>query len=211
MITPRCGRVRLVQSHRDRDRLLQPLGFRLAEHRLRLGGRPGLPGRAAAFGADLGVIAAWAALAAGVGWWGRRRQWRLSPGQADALALGALVAPTIVTFAAMEASARQATPGKLVIGLRVQSVDGSRLSLARALARNVVKLAPWQVAHTAVFRMAAGSEQRRWPVLAIGAQLAVMGSAATLLRDPRHRCWHDLIAGTRVVAFPSSSGAPARS
>ena len=80
------------------------------------------------------------------------------------LALGTLVAPTVVTFAVMEASPRQATLRKALVGLRVQSVDGERLTPAHALARNLVKLAPWQLAHTAVFRMAAGSQQKRWPV-----------------------------------------------
>jgi uncharacterized RDD family membrane protein YckC len=63
-------------------------------------------------------------------------------------------------------------------------------------------LAPWQLAHTAVFRMAAGSQQARWPVLAVVAQLMVAGSAVTLLRDPDHRAWHDLLTRTRVVAVP---------
>jgi uncharacterized RDD family membrane protein YckC len=116
------------------------------------------------------------------------------------LALGSLIAPSALTFAVMEASAWQATPGKTLVGLRVQSVDGHRLTLAQALARNTVKLAPWQLAHTAVFRMAAGSPQRRWPVIATAAQLAVVGSAVTSWRDPHHRCWHDLLARTRVVA-----------
>jgi len=158
--------------------------------------------RAAAVGVDAGVIAAWAGVAAGVGWVVRRRVRSLSPAQADVLALGCLVAPTVVTFAAMEASPRQATPGKTVVGLRVQYVDGQRLALVHAVARNAVKLAPWQLAHTAVFRMAAGSQQGRWPVLAVAAQLAVVGSAGTLLRDPHHRAWHDLVTRTRVVVVP---------
>lgn len=156
--------------------------------------------RAAAFGVDLGVIAAWAGVAAGVGWLVRRRSRSLTPAQADVLALGSLVAPAVLTFAVMEASGRQASPGKTLVGLRVQSVDGHRLTLAHAVARNVVKLAPWQLAHTAVLQMAAGSPQRRWPVLATAAQAMVVGSAATSWRDPQARCWHDLLTQTRVVA-----------
>lgn len=155
--------------------------------------------RAAAFGVDLGVIASWAGVAAGIGWLVHRRGRSLTPAQADMLALGSLVAPTVLTFAVMETSGWQATPGKTLVGLRVQSVDGHRLTLARAMARNTAKLAPWQLAHTAVFRMAAGSPQRRWPVLATAAQLAVVGSAVTSWRDPDHRCWHDLLTRTKVV------------
>ena len=46
------------------------------------------------------------------------------PVQADVLALGTLVAPPVVTFAVMQALPRQATPGKALVSLRVQSVDG---------------------------------------------------------------------------------------
>jgi hypothetical protein len=53
------------------------------------------------------------------------------------------------------------------------TIEGQRLTLAYALARNLVKLAPWQLAHMAVFRMAAGSQQARWPVLAAAAQVMV--------------------------------------
>ncbi|MGB9375581.1 MAG: RDD family protein [Jiangellales bacterium] len=162
----------------------------------------GPAGRVAAFGVDAGVIAAWVGAAAGVGWWVRRRQRSLSPAQADSVALGTLVAPTVVTFAVMEASARQATPGKTLVGLRVQSVEGHRLTVAHALARNAAKLAPWQLAHTAVFRIAAGSQQRRWQALAVAAQLMVVASAVTLLRDPHDRSWHDLLTRTRVVQVP---------
>ncbi len=160
----------------------------------------GLASRAAALGVDVGVIAA----SAGVGWVVRRRVRSLSPVQADVLALGTLVAPTVVAFAVMEASPRQATPGKAVVSLRVQSVHGQRLTLVHAVARNLAKVAPWQLAHTAVFRMAAGSQQARWPVLAVVAQLMVLASAVTLLCNSDHRCWHDLLTRTSVVAVPRS-------
>lgn len=164
--------------------------------------RARLAGRLAALGVDTGVIAAWAGAAAGVGWLVRRQQRSLSPAQADAVALGTLIAPTLATFAVMEASPRQATPGKRLVGLQVQSVDGHRLTLTHALARNAAKLAPWQLAHTAVFRMVAGSPRRRWPVVASAAQLMVLASAVTMLRDPDDRSWHDLLTRTRVVRVP---------
>lgn len=161
-----------------------------------------LTGRAAAVAIDAATIAAWAAAAAGAGWVVRRRRRSLSPAAADAFAFGTLVAPTIVTLALQEASPRQATLGKSVVGLRVQSVHGQRLGVLHALARNAVKMAPWQIAHSAVFRMAAGSEHRAWQGLAVGAQLAVMGSALTVLRDPDNRSWHDRLTRTRVIAVP---------
>lgn len=56
---------------------------------------------------------------------------------------GASVASLVITFlyyAFFESSKWQATPGKLALRLRVTDVHGQRISLARAAARNVVRL-----------------------------------------------------------------------
>ena len=62
----------------------------------------------------------------------------------EKIVLGAgMAAGVIVIFAygaLMESSSWQGTLGKLVMGLRVESVTGARLSLARALGRNAVKM-----------------------------------------------------------------------
>jgi uncharacterized RDD family membrane protein YckC len=54
------------------------------------------------------------------------------------------VASLVITFlyyAFFEASKWQATPGKLALRLRVTDIHGQRLTLARAAARNIVRLA----------------------------------------------------------------------
>jgi uncharacterized RDD family membrane protein YckC len=45
-----------------------------------------------------------------------------------------------VYYVAFECSKFQATPGKLAVGLRVTDLDGQRLGVGRAVARNVVRL-----------------------------------------------------------------------
>jgi uncharacterized RDD family membrane protein YckC len=42
-------------------------------------------------------------------------------------------------FAALESSRWQATPGKMAVGLRVSDIKGHRLTLGRALGRNLAK------------------------------------------------------------------------
>jgi hypothetical protein len=54
------------------------------------------------------------------------------------------VASLVITFlyyAFFESSKWQATPGKLALRLRVTDINGQRLTLARAAARNIVRLA----------------------------------------------------------------------
>ncbi len=61
-----------------------------------------------------------------------------------------LVLPVGLYLYASEASARQATIGKRVMGLRVVSADDlGRPSRSRIIIRTVVKLLPWEVAHFA--------------------------------------------------------------
>lgn len=92
---------------------------------------------------------------------------------------GLVALPTLVFallslpwFAAFEGSARQATPGKRLLGLRVIDDDGMAPGPARA-----------------ALRQAAGALS--WLSLNIGHALAGL--------PPRHQALHDRIAGTRVV------------
>jgi uncharacterized RDD family membrane protein YckC len=160
----------------------------------------GVVPRLLAMGADLVVITLWAALAAVAGLGARAAGVDFgSPITADAFAFVVLVAPVVVTFAWQEASVRQATWGKRRLGLHVTDRAGRRTSLGRSLARSAVKFGPWQVAHTAVFGLVAGSTSLALMVLAVASQAIVLGSLVGLAADHRHRALHDLIAGTVVV------------
>lgn len=112
-------------------------------------------------------------------------QWLADPAlragtEALTQSLLALLWPPLLVFAvlgaiwhvAFETSARQATPGQRLLGLRVADVAGARIGRGRALLRH-----------------AAGALS--WLTLNIGHALA-------LLRRDR-RALHDLVAGTLVV------------
>ena len=88
------------------------------------------------------------------------------------VAMLVLVLVAAVWFVGFEASARQATPGKAALGLRVIGVDGGRPSFGRVAARFIAGAPSWALLHLG-HAMAAWTKDRR--------------------------ALHDLIAGTRVV------------
>jgi uncharacterized RDD family membrane protein YckC len=149
---------------------------------------------------DLSIVVGWAAFSGAIG--GVLRLLDLdfhTPTAWDMYAFATLVAPVAVTSALLEASPRQATPGKRRLGLVVVDVEGRRLNRTRSLARSAVKFVPWQMAHTAVFQLLAGSTATGYIVLSIAAQTLVVASILTMVVDSQHRALHDLIAGTQVV------------
>ena len=79
-------------------------------------------------------------------------------------------------FGAWESSRFQATPGKLALGIRVVDLQGKRLSLPRALLRNIAKL---------ISKL----------TCSIGYIMAGVTS--------RKQALHDLIAGCLVIEKPS--------
>ncbi|MCC5996811.1 MAG: RDD family protein [Oceanicaulis sp.] len=104
--------------------------------------------RAAAYGVDYLVIALYALALAGV-------MMTLAPplgaGKLGAylLAAGTLTLPVVTIYAIAEARFG-ASPGKMILGLRVwRGTD--RPSLGRSLVRNVIKFAPWEIAHIGIW------------------------------------------------------------
>lgn len=161
----------------------------------------GLARRLRALAWDLPVIAAWAvfAVVAGLGLdWLVGLQPR-SPWAYDLQAFLTLILPVILTFAYLEGSGRQATFGKRRVHLVVTDAAGRPPGFRRALVRSAVKFLPWQLAHTAVFQLAAGSTSPAFVALSIGAQLLVVASLLLMALDDRHRALHDWMAGTRVL------------
>jgi uncharacterized RDD family membrane protein YckC len=154
-----------------------------------------------AMGLDLLVIAGWACFAGMVAAvLHLAGAVPVSAGGRDAVAFVTLVLPVTLTFARQEAAPRQqATWGKRHLRLIVTDVTGAHVSRARIVARNVVKFAPWQAAHTTVFHLQAGSTAGWLIVMSIGAQCVVLLSTLAMIVDRRHRSLHDLVAGTRVA------------
>lgn len=161
----------------------------------------GFSKRAAAIAWDLPVIVAWAVVAGviGVGLnWLVGLQPR-SPWALDLQAFLTLILPVILTFAYQEASRAQATFGKRRLCVVVGDVAGRPPGRRRALVRSAVKFLPWQLGHTAVFHLAAGSTSAVFVALSIGAQVIVLCSVVAMTMDGRHRALHDWVAGTRVI------------
>jgi len=114
-----------------------------------------------------------------------------------------LTLPVWLGASLLESRGRAGTPGKRLLGLRVVGPDGGAPGLARALARNAVKLLPWEVAHAGVHQaMALPDEVKALPpgitALLVAPQVAVVAFAAMAALGAR-RPPHDRVAGTRVV------------
>ena len=163
--------------------------------------------QAAAF--DLPIIVGWVVFSGAIGAVLRLLDLDFETASAwDVYAFGTLVFPVMLTFALLEASPRRSTPGKRKLWLVVVNPHGGRLTRGRALARSAVKFAPWQMAHTAVFQLVAGSTAAGYVVLSIAAQTLVLASIVTMAVDSQHRSLHDFIAGTRVVLDSTRSPSP---
>ena len=161
----------------------------------------GFSRRAAAFAWDLPVILAWV-LAAGVIGIGLNAIAGSQPGPPWSLDLQAfltLILPVTLTFGYQEGTARQATFGKRRSCLIVTDAAGRSAGFRRALFRSAVKFLPWQLGHTAVFHLVAGSTSVGFVILSIGAQLTVLASLLIMAIDSKHRALQDWVAGTRVM------------
>lgn len=102
------------------------------------------------------------------------------------------------------------TPGKRITGVRVFSVDGSRLSARQAVLRDLVPLvlALWMILGDLGFILAGGNPMDSshqadptWFQVLAGSAMAVWGflELATMLTNSRRRSVHDFIAGSMVM------------
>jgi uncharacterized RDD family membrane protein YckC len=160
---------------------------------------------------------AWAIGSMGVTVWPEDR----SPVAGQLIVVIVLTWPAMFYLALAEASPWQATVGKRLLGLRVQTADGRRPGLNRTLLRAFLKLfVPWELAHFVVHHagervevdvsagMSLSEAMQRvqfTPVeqLVLLAASAIMAAYVLTLFTPTGRTVYDRIAGTRVV--PSSS------
>lgn len=166
------------------------------------------PRRAAAYALDVtiaGVGLASLQLALRMAW-GDARERLDGGGEWFAFLWLTYSAPVYLYFTLLESSQWRATLGKRAFGLEVRGVYGERVSLLRALARTVVKLAPWDLAHAVLCFPAPpwdggpAFEVRRG-IFAVYALLALY--LATTLMTRRKQAVHDLIVRTVVVRSPS--------
>ena len=99
------------------------------------------------------LIAATLAVIKIAGLMGLSLRWPENPLEADLIAFVTLVLPLILYFTLQESSPKQATWGKRKAGIRVVNVNGGRLTRRQAFVRSVVKLIPWQIAHTSLYHI----------------------------------------------------------
>lgn len=123
--------------------------------------------------------------------------------------LVSMVPPAIATVLAARAESgpERATWGKRRQGLEVAELDGTRLSVGKALARNTAKVfVPWQLGHAATLSGVWGGFEKKNPqitaltVCAYVATYAVIGTYAATVTRGSGRGVHDLLAGSRVTA-----------
>lgn len=179
---------------------------RKTNSRLRHGAR-----RFGAAAIDLWVVLAWAAVGAIIYLILRAHGLvPTTPLASDLLGFLTMVLPVTATLAAQEASRHRASVGKRRLGFVVSSTAGTPISFARSMARSAAKFLPWQLAHTGVFHLIAGSTDPIVMGLAIGAQVLVLANVAVMLLHPEYRAVHDLVAGTKVVDSRSPNGGTTR-
>lgn len=125
--------------------------------------------------------------------------------------LVSMVPPAIATVLAARAESGpgRATRGKCRQGLQVSGLDGSALTVGRALGRNTAKIfVPWQLGHTSAIGAAWGGFQHR-DALTYASTVtvyALIGVYAWMGLRGWGRGVHDLIADSDVVAARSAAG-----
>ena len=121
--------------------------------------------------------------------------WVQTPWQAHLLGFTTLTLPVTLYFAVSEAQG--ATLGKRALGLRVTNHRGDPLPLDRSFLRNAVKFTPWELSHTALYRI--DSEPlTTWQGVLFG--FSLLGVALYLLElfRPPHRPLYDRVSGAQV-------------
>ena len=165
--------------------------------------------RAAAFALDqipvgiyLGVLGAlvWAVDHAGS--MGLQPAGAVGPWTVQWLVFGLITLPLLMYHACWEGSVVRATPGKLLLGLRVTSIRGGALSLERALLRSGVKFAPVLGLQflLGVWSFGMPTAEGGLPVGLLISSLVLLVLWALVVARPRGgRGLHDRCAGASVV------------
>jgi hypothetical protein len=170
-----------------------------------------------AFALDWLVVAAWIGAVALVGWVAgdalASRFAEASPWGRQLLGFTLLTLPVLLWFAAWEAGARGATPGKLRVGISVRTRDGDRLTLGRSLGRNALKFTPWELSHAALWRIPGWplevTHVPLTPLLLLAAAWALVGAwLVGALVGPPGAASYDRVVSARVVRVPGGRTNP---
>ena len=127
-----------------------------------------------------------------------------TPASAEVTAFVLLVAPVLLYFALCESSRWQATVGKRARGLRVVSMAGAAVTFPRALVRNALKLAPWELTHACLWRIPGWPFAPQTPPLWVSVGLILVWViiaiyAVSLVTSQSGQTIYDRLAGVRVI------------
>jgi len=122
----------------------------------------------------------------------------------DAIAFLTLILPVALYFTIQESSPHQATWGKRKVGIRVVNAKGETLTRWRAFVRALVKLLPWQIAHTSIYHIKgfpfAPAEPSPMVWFGFGLAYGLVGIyIASALISKKHRTPYDWAAGSYVI------------
>lgn len=97
-----------------------------------------------------------------------------------------------------------ATVGKRLLGLRVASMTGGRVSVKQALGRTAIKLLPWEISHVAVMLPTPLLLPETIPTIGQNtglfiANMAIVIYVAGLVAGGGTRALHDRVVATQVV------------
>ena len=134
----------------------------------------------------------------------RIRSYLAHPILSDLITFLALVLPVILYFTLSESEPAQATWGKQRAGLQVGDAHGKKLNRKRAFWRNLVKFAPWQLAHTSIYHVEGWPLAPQTPSPAVMASLIlvwllVLLNLASLLLSKSHQTMYDWLSGAYVI------------
>ena len=114
-----------------------------------------------------------------------------------------LTLPVVLYFAIFESSAREATWGKRVLGLRVVDQSGERLPLTHSLLRSAIKFLPWELAHFTIWHFVFAASRHAspavWTIVALTVVYLLAGAYLVSLFTGGHRTPYDRVAGSYVV------------
>ncbi len=116
--------------------------------------------------------------------------------------------PVTLYFALAESSAQAATWGKRKLHLRVERLDGQRLSRARAFGRTALKFVPWELAHACIWHITFAGP-RPSPLIGAGFALVwllVGANLVSLLVSRNHQTLYDWLSHSVVIRPGPASG-----
>ncbi len=114
--------------------------------------------RVFAFGADYIVIAVYAAFLTFLSFYIADGEFKAPVAVTDKIAghmlgFATMTLPVVLYFSLLESGRAGASLGKRLLRVRVTQTNGAPLGLRKSLFRNLLKFAPWEIAHAAIWHV----------------------------------------------------------